>query len=462
MGKTILFVLGAVLLAYGIGAGVGFMMVERISREQWWSQAATYTQISATALRSIYTAISVETNADGQITRIVSESPIGDADSILQTGFSPVDVLALAAAQTRHNVWLFRCQEGHASNMSMVSALDGTQGAPAAGDGQTSLTPDEIKNPYVGFARINGAEYFVSAIPIATHAGKQTGVLISSIGLTQSLYQTRNALIRNSLLVLLGVLLAATVAIIWLMHRLFRPVPALIQSLMRITHGDIQSVTPYQGRPDEIGRLATAIETLRNAVAEREQLLSIQEAAMRLEHMAHHDALTGLPNRAFLDRTLSHAVATLPSGARFNVMLFDLDRFKEVNDSYGHAIGDALLVAISDRLNLLLGPEDVAARLGGDEFVVVQKVARDALLEASKLASRIIETLKRPFLVDGRELHIGASVGITCAPSDGDNAHDLLKNADTALYAAKNGGRGRFTFYESRMSMDARTHTPLS
>jgi len=460
-GKTILFVLSAVLMAYAIGAGVGFAVVERMLREQWWNQAAIYAQISTMAIRSAYSSVSVETDADAQITRIISDTPIGGDKSILETGLSPIDILAIASAQTRHNVWLYNCHDTCLpSDMTVVSAFDGMLSIPQPNNRQISLTPGQMRSLYIGFSRIGDDEYFVSALPIVTSDGKQTGELVSSIGRTQFLNHTRNALIRKSLLVLLAVLFVATLAIIWVMRRLFRPVPALIESLMRITQGDSQAVTPYQERQDEIGRLANAIETLRNAVTEREQLLSFQEAAMRLEHMAHHDALTGLPNRAHLDRTLRHAISALSSGTGFNLMLFDLDRFKEVNDSYGHPVGDALLVAISDRLNLLLGPDDVAARLGGDEFVVIQKVIHDAQLEAQKLASRIIETLRRPVRVENIQIEIGASVGISCAPRDGENAHELLKKADAALYAAKNAGRGRFVFYAPRMSMDARTTPP--
>ena len=463
LGKAMLCLLGAVLLAYSVGAGIGFMVVERVSREQWRTQATTYAQISASALRNTYTAISVQSDPDGRITRIVSDQPIGDAESILQTGFNPVDVLALAAAQTLNNVWLFRYDNSQASPLIIVSAFDGTgtQDTSAEIGNTCSLTPGQLDKPYLGFAVINNHEYFVSATPIATRAGKQTGALVSSIGTREELYHTRNALIFNSLLALVAVLLLATVAIVWLVRRTFRPVPRLIQALMRITRGDIQAATPHLDRTDEIGQLASAIETLRKAVAEREQLLSIQETARRLDHMAHHDALTGMPNRAFLDRSLARSVSRLSAGVRFNVMLFDLDRFKEVNDSHGHATGDALLVAVSDRLNLLLGPDDIAARLGGDEFVVVQQVARDARLEAEKLAEHIIETLRRPFLIDNLTLNIGVSIGITRAPEDGDNAHDLMKKADIALYAAKNAGRGRYFFHEFCPPMGTLFGAPL-
>jgi diguanylate cyclase (GGDEF)-like protein len=452
LGKTVLFLLGAVLLAYGIGAGIGFIVVERISRDQWVDLAAIDTQISTAAVRGIYTFVTVQNDRGGRVTRIVSDTPLGDEESILQTGFSPIDVLALSSAQTLNNVWLLHYQPGKTPGYTLVSADDGSGAPDASASDARQVSPNlqSLEQPYTGFARIDGHEYFVNAVPIATRLGEPTGALISSIGTREQLYRTRNALIHNALLVLVAVLLAATLVVIWLLRRLFGPVPALIRSLIGMAQGDTQTAAPHQDRRDEIGQLANAIETLRKAAVEREQLLSIRETAIRLDHMAHHDPLTGLPNRAYLDRVLARMVEGLPSGARFNVMLFDLDRFKPVNDSYGHATGDALLVAVGDRLNLLLGPEDLAVRLGGDEFVVVQTVVRDARLEAARLAERILEALQRPFLIDGLALGISTSIGIALAPEDGDNAHDLLGHADAALYAAKNAGRSRYLFHEPR------------
>jgi diguanylate cyclase (GGDEF)-like protein len=462
LGKTVLFLLGAVLLAYGIGASIGFIVVERISRGQWLNQATIDTQISTAAIRGIYTFVTIQNDRGGRVTRIVSDTPLGDEDSILQTGFSPVDVLALASAQTLNNVWLLHYQPDKAPGYTLVSADDGAGAQSASASDPQQISPNllDLKEPYTGFVRIGGREYFVNAIPIATRLGKETGALISSIGTREHLYRTRTTLIHNALLVLVAVLLAATLAIIWLLRRLFGPVPTLIRSLIGMAQGDIQTVAPHQDRRDEIGQLANAIETLRKAAVEREQLLSLRETAIRLDHMAHHDPLTGLPNRAYLDRVLARMVEGLRSGARFNVMLFDLDRFKPVNDSHGHATGDALLVAVGDRLNLLLGPEDLAVRLGGDEFVVVQTVVRDARLEAGRLAERILEALQRSFLIDGLALSISTSIGVALAPDDGDNAHDLLKHADAALYAAKNAGRGRYLFHEPRTPGQAWIGTP--
>ena len=307
--------------------------------------------------------------------------------------------------------------------------------------------------PFIGFARIGNEEHFVSSLPVVTPEGKLLGAVVSSIGQRQDLYQGRDRLVRQSLLVLFAVLAVTAVLVTVLMRRLFRPVPALIQAVARIARNDTGTVTPFRGRHDEIGRLASAIETLREAVIEREHLRLIKEASLQLEYMAHHDALTGLPNRALFNKSLDTALVTLTSGRRMNILLFDLDRFKAVNDTFGHAAGDALLVAVGNRVTLTLGADDIVARLGGDEFAIIQHVSRDAEDEAGRLAGRIVDALGTPFVINGETLTIGASVGIACAPAAGANSHDLLTNADVALYTAKNGGRGHFVFYRDGMAM---------
>jgi diguanylate cyclase (GGDEF)-like protein len=457
LNRTASFILLAVLFAYAVGSAVGFMVVERISREQWALQAEMNAQIATTALRSIYTFISVETNKEGQTVRIITDRPIGDRDSVLSTGFAPNDILALASAQTKHNIWLFQPQSH--GFVSLASGL-GNPGDTLSYTDPKAMDPRAIAQFYVGFARIGGEEHFISSLPILGPSNELLGLIVSSIGTTASITALRDGLIRNSLLMLLAVLAGTAIIVILVMRRLFRPVPILIQSLLRITYGDIHTATPFRDRRDEIGRLAVAIETLREAIAEREYLRVVKEEAMKLEHMAHHDPLTGLPNRAYLNKTLGNAIATLASGGQFNLMLFDLDRFKEVNDTHGHAIGDALLTAVGDRVVLLLGPEDVAVRLGGDEFAIIQRVARDPIKEGEKLAQRIVETMGTPFIIHELELTIGASVGAANAPRDGDDPHDLMKKADVALYAAKKAGRGVAVFYEAGMAM-ARADTPM-
>lgn len=182
---------------------------------------------------------------------------------------------------------------------------------------------------------------------------------------------------------------------------------------------------------------------------------SAVDAATQIEHLAYHDALTGLPNRQlFLDR-LDVAIASAHrSGIQLAVFFLDLDRFKLINDSLGHSVGDKLLQVVARRIRALLRDDDTVTRIGGDEFTVlvpsVEKVE-----DATIVARRVRETLKLPIIIDGRELFVTASVGVSLYPNDGDDAETLLKNADTAMYRAKTQGRDTVQLYAPAMNARA-------
>ncbi len=167
-------------------------------------------------------------------------------------------------------------------------------------------------------------------------------------------------------------------------------------------------------------------------------------AQARTAHMAHHDTLTGLPNRLLLQDRLSQVLAALPrGGAPVAVHYLDLDRFKPVNDRYGHATGDDLLKAVADRLRHETRPTDTAARVGGDEFIVVQTGIRTPA-DAEVLARRLVEAMARDFVIGEQTLHIGASIGVALAPNHGVEPEELIRLSDAALYEAKSAGRGDF------------------
>jgi diguanylate cyclase (GGDEF)-like protein len=452
-GKLAAFMLLGFVLAYAIAATVGMVMLDRSLREQWWHQAGMNAQIVSAAIRRIYTFVAVETDGNGQVVRIISERALGDPASILDTGFSPVDVLALASAQTGENVWLLGPELVDGRLLSRADAWGSSSTALVSLQDEHELSAQGLGHFYVGFAQIGEQEHFVSVLPVTTADGVITGSVVTSIGLKSELYATRNAPVRGLLLMLVLVLLVASCTIIFVMRQIFRPVPKLIESIARLARNETSMPTPFREREDEIGFLASAIEKLREAVIERENLRDIKEAALKLEYMAHHDALTGLPNRALLNRMLSEAVVLLSQGRRINVMLFDLDHFKEVNDNHGHAMGDALLASLGARVTPLLGDSDFLARMGGDEFALIQRVERDPHLEGSRLAARLVLALQRPFDIQGQELRIGTSVGIACAPEHGEAVSDLLRCADVALYSAKYNGRGTHVFYAYGMAM---------
>ena len=172
----------------------------------------------------------------------------------------------------------------------------------------------------------------------------------------------------------------------------------------------------------------------------------------RIRHLAFHDALTGLPNRALFQDRLQHAVARAQrEGSRLSVTFIDLDGFKAVNDGLGHDVGDLLLMEVADRIRSRLRRDvDTVARLGGDEFVVLMEDLRDADACAC-LAGEIIADIARPMELKGHTVRVGASMGMAFFPDDGRDALELMKRADTAMYAAKAAGKGTYRFYRDGM-----------
>jgi diguanylate cyclase (GGDEF)-like protein len=181
-------------------------------------------------------------------------------------------------------------------------------------------------------------------------------------------------------------------------------------------------------------------------VATFEDVTERRQAESKIMHMARHDALTNLPNRILFREKMEEALA---HGNNLAVLFFDLDRFKSVNDTLGHSVGDALLCAVTERLQRAVRGADTVARLGGDEFAIVQIGARPA--EATELAARIIESISEPFDILGHQVVIGTSIGIAVAPTDGIEPDHLLRNADMALYRAKGNGRCTYRFFQPEM-----------
>ncbi|TFV47883.1 bifunctional diguanylate cyclase/phosphodiesterase [Bradyrhizobium niftali] len=188
-------------------------------------------------------------------------------------------------------------------------------------------------------------------------------------------------------------------------------------------------------------------------VATFEDITEWLEAQAKISHMARHDALTGLPNRVLFHEQLEQGLRRAGSGDQLAVLCLDLDHFKDINDSLGHPIGDALLKEVGRRLRATVGESDTVARLGGDEFSVVQ-IGRSEEAAARSLAGRLVEAISAPYEIDGHQIVIGVSIGISLSPQDGSDPDELLKNADLALYRAKADGRGTYRFFET--GMDAR------
>jgi diguanylate cyclase (GGDEF)-like protein len=189
--------------------------------------------------------------------------------------------------------------------------------------------------------------------------------------------------------------------------------------------------------------------------------LSTAARDWRLHVQAHYDPLTGLPNRAHLLTLLNqHIAMARRDGTRGAVLFLDLDRFKQTNDTLGHATGDALLRLAAERIRLTLRESDTVARIGGDEFtVVLPRIASS--IDAGQVAGNLIAALGQPFEIDGQKLYAGGTVGIALYPEDGACADDLLKRADTAMYRAKELGRGRHAFFKPSMGLEVSARATL-
>jgi diguanylate cyclase (GGDEF)-like protein len=190
---------------------------------------------------------------------------------------------------------------------------------------------------------------------------------------------------------------------------------------------------------DEDGRVDTITVSARD-ISDQKQ------AHARMQQLATHDYLTGLPNRVLLYEHLDQALARFKRhGETVALLYLDLDRFKPINDRFGHHVGDAVLVALADRMHDVVRDTDTAARVGGDEFaVLVQGYESRALLE--RVAERLIAALSKPIQAEGTTVNVGVSIGIVAADATTPDADSLLARGDAAMYSAKAAGRGRFVF----------------
>jgi diguanylate cyclase (GGDEF)-like protein len=177
------------------------------------------------------------------------------------------------------------------------------------------------------------------------------------------------------------------------------------------------------------------------------------------QHLAYHDTLTGLPNRAYFNAKLERSAAKLGEGSGFALMFLDLDRFKEVNDTFGHATGDALIREVSAHLNLLLGPGDTLARMGGDEFAIIKQTTCKEAVE--ELGAIIVATVSKPFDIEGSQAAVGISIGVAMAPEAGTDRSELARKADMALYQAKKNSNDRLQFFTNEMGQAIQSRRTL-
>ncbi len=194
-------------------------------------------------------------------------------------------------------------------------------------------------------------------------------------------------------------------------------------------------------------------------VATHDDVTASKRDEARISYLAHHDALTGLASRSFFTETIEAARRRLDQGQPFGVLMLDLDRFKAINDSMGHAAGDTLLKEVACRLAGVIGEGDVVARLGGDEFAIItfgnssnsDEPHHDGAIALARLA---LDVINEPFLIDNKTVFVGTSIGIALAPDDGIQTEDILKKADLALYKSKEKGRNVYSLFDPQMMVE--------
>lgn len=250
-----------------------------------------------------------------------------------------------------------------------------------------------------------------------------------------------------------SLLLAWVVSDRWIL----RGTGALLRATQKIANGDLSARAQVPSHSGEISELAHHFNGMA-ATLERQEQERIP-TQQRLHTMAHYDSLTGLPNRVLFAERLEHAMAHAQRHReRLAVMFLDLDRFKQINDTLGHHIGDQLLLATALRLAGQIRKEDTVARMGGDEFTFILESIHD-IEDAAHVARKILDVMPAPFTLEGHEVFTTPSIGISIFPDDAQDIHGLLRNADTAMYYAKGEGRNSYRFFNAEMN--ARFHERL-
>jgi diguanylate cyclase (GGDEF)-like protein len=254
-----------------------------------------------------------------------------------------------------------------------------------------------------------------------------------------------NSIVR---MVLVSSVLAFLLAILFA-RALTQPLQMLAHAATHFFADHTMGALPLK-RTDEIGVLARCFDRMRREI--RSQLDVLHSKQHELVHLASHDALTGLPNRLLFTQKLETAVSeAAASGEQLAVLFVDLDRFKQINDQYGHAVGDRVLASVARRIQLVLSDGDMVARLGGDEFIVLLRGTRSTDAGPA-IAGDIIRALNDRLLIDGQSMLVGASIGISHYPADGTSAAALLLNADAAMYAAKSGETASWLHYQDLLA----------
>jgi diguanylate cyclase (GGDEF)-like protein len=314
--------------------------------------------------------------------------------------------------------------------------------------GAYRLAEAHVGGPSSFEMNVGGTQSIALAKKLPAFSNDEHAILLLAYPKAQALADARKLQLALAAMTLIGLLLVAYAT--WkAAGRITQPLARLDEAASRLASGEHVQVR-VRGE-DELARLASSFNEMVGKIAEREQ---------RITQLAFNDVLTGLPNRTMFQQQLDHAFrAAEGSGGLFALHCLDLDQFKVINDTLGHPAGDALLVEAGRRVQQAARGHFVA-RLGGDEFVVLQGVGEDRNA-IDRLAREILELMSQPLTIDGNEFAPSTSIGIAIAPQDGEESGTLLRNADLALYRAKEAGRGTFAFFEESLNERAQERRQL-
>jgi diguanylate cyclase (GGDEF)-like protein len=326
------------------------------------------------------------------------------------------------------------------------------EGFPSSSDG-SSETPIRYVQP-------DGAAQVGHSVTVPS-----SGWRVAALEPEDEAYAIADTAVSRAWLVAIVTLLIALGTVLVVSSAVSKPMETVNRAMRRIADGHLEQRVRPAGL-DEIDRLTDSFNAMAAELEERSTLLDAEmaerdRAEQRIRYQAYHDPLTGLPNRMLLKDRLDLAQADARrSGQALALMFLDLDRFKLVNDSMGHTFGDELLLSVADRITSVLREGDSVARVGGDEYVLLLPRVSGAE-EALAAAHRVVESLRVPWEVDGREFHLTASIGIALYPGDGVDAESLMRNADTAMYQAKEEGRDRIRVFRAEMDQSVQHRVRL-
>ncbi|MEH2208613.1 MAG: EAL domain-containing protein [Nostoc sp.] len=344
--------------------------------------------------------------------------------------------------------------------------------AIASSDRITHLTTQYLQSKFGNFRNISSSQQlefeidrqrqFVQLMPLTADCGLNWLIIV--VVPEADFMEHIEANTRTTMLLCLGSLILATAIGVITSHWITQPILCLSIASQEIANGKLDQIVTVEGI-NELRVLAQAhnqmaaqlqdsftglLEANRQLEAEINERKQVEE---QLRHNAFHDALTGLPNRAFFMESLKHTLqrAKRQKNYLFAVLFLDLDRFKVINDSLGHLKGDQFLIAIANRLEVCIRSTDIAARLGGDEFTILLDEIQN-VSEAIKVAERIQQELTLPLELNGQEVFTTASIGIALSSTvDYDQPENLLRDADTAMYRAKALGKARYELFNQEM-----------